>query len=208
MRSAAIPRSWSARSGAYLYDADGKEYVDYVGSWGPMILGHADAAVVAAVKSAAERGTSFGASTASEADLAEDIIAAMPSIAKLRFVSSGTEATMSAIRLARAATGRKYIVKFIGCYHGHADSLLVTGGFGGGDAGHPGLGGGARRAGAVHAGAALQFGRGDRAGVREIPWADRLRHRGAGGGQHGMRTAAVPDISTGCARSRGGKARC
>ena len=116
--------------GAYMRDADGNEYVDYVGSWGPMILGHADARVVETVKAAAERGTSFGASTPSEADLAEEIVGAMPSIQKLRFVSSGTEATMSAIRLARAATGRKYIVKFAGCYHGHADSLLVKAGSG------------------------------------------------------------------------------
>ncbi|MEO8725773.1 MAG: glutamate-1-semialdehyde 2,1-aminomutase, partial [Acidobacteriaceae bacterium] len=116
--------------GAYMYDADGNEYLDYVGSWGPMILGHANAMVVEAVQAAAGRGTSFGASTPSEGDLAEEIIRAMPAIEKLRFVSSGTEATMSAIRLARAATERKYIVKFAGCYHGHADSLLVKAGSG------------------------------------------------------------------------------
>ncbi|MBV9670669.1 MAG: aminotransferase class III-fold pyridoxal phosphate-dependent enzyme, partial [Acidobacteriales bacterium] len=91
--------------GAYVYDADGNEYVDYVGSWGPAILGHADEEIVEAVAEAARRGTSFGASTPSEADLAEEIVRAMPSMEKVRFVSSGTEATMSAIRLARAATG-------------------------------------------------------------------------------------------------------
>lgn len=128
-------------AGAYLYDADGNEYVDYVGSWGPMILGHANPQVVAAVKDAAERGTSFGASTASEADLAEEIIGAVPSMEKLRLVNSGTEATMSAIRLARAVTGRKYIIKFIGCYHGHSDSLLVKAGSGVATLGIPGSAG-------------------------------------------------------------------
>ncbi len=127
--------------GAYMYDADGNEYVDYVGSWGPMILGHADPHVLAAVKDAADRSTSFGASTPAEADLAEEIVHAMPSIQKLRFVSSGTEATMSAIRLARAATERKYVVKFIGCYHGHADSLLVKAGSGVATLGIPGSAG-------------------------------------------------------------------
>ena len=127
--------------GAYLYDADGNEYVDYVGSWGPMIFGHADEEVVAAIREAAEKGTSFGASTPSEAELAEEIVRAVPSIEKLRFVSSGTEATMSAIRLARAATGRKYIVKFAGCYHGHADALLVKAGSGVQTLGIPGSAG-------------------------------------------------------------------
>lgn len=116
--------------GSRMWDADGNEYIDYVGSWGPMILGHADPEVVAAVKRAAEDGTSFGASTAAESELGELVREAFPSIEMMRFVSSGTEATMSAIRLARAFTGRKYIVKFEGCYHGHADSLLVKAGSG------------------------------------------------------------------------------
>src|SRR6204780_2442193 len=111
--------------GAYLWDADGNRYIDYFGSWGPMILGHAFPPVIEAIQKAAARSASFGASTAAEADLAELVIAAMPSIEKLRFVSSGTEATMSAIRVARAFTGRKYVVKFEGCYHGHSDGLLV-----------------------------------------------------------------------------------
>jgi glutamate-1-semialdehyde 2,1-aminomutase len=116
--------------GAYLWDADGNRYLDYFGSWGPMILGHAHPLVVEAIQRAAERSPSFGASTAAEADLAELVIAAMPSIEKLRFVSSGTEATMSAIRVARAFTERKYVIKFEGCYHGHSDGLLVKAGSG------------------------------------------------------------------------------
>src|SRR5579884_67744 len=116
--------------GSHVWDADGNEYIDYVGSWGPLILGHAQPDVIEAILSAAVNGTSFGASTPSEADLAELVIEAFPSVEKVRFVSSGTEATMSAIRLARAFTKRKYVVKFEGCYHGHADSLLVKAGSG------------------------------------------------------------------------------
>jgi glutamate-1-semialdehyde 2,1-aminomutase len=127
--------------GAYLWDADGNRYIDYFGSWGPMILGHAFPPVVEAIQQAAARSASFGASTASEADLAERIAAAVPSIQKLRFVSSGTEATMSAIRLARAFTQRKYILKFEGCYHGHADGLLVKAGSGVATFGIPGSAG-------------------------------------------------------------------
>ncbi|HTX76823.1 MAG TPA: glutamate-1-semialdehyde 2,1-aminomutase [Terracidiphilus sp.] len=127
--------------GAYLYDADGNRYIDYFGSWGPMILGHAFPPVVEAIERAARRSASFGASTASEADLAERIVACYPAIEKMRFVSSGTEATMSAIRLARAATGRNLIVKFEGCYHGHADGLLVKAGSGVATFGIPGSAG-------------------------------------------------------------------
>ncbi len=127
--------------GAHLWDADGNEYIDYVGSWGPMILGHAHPDVVRAIQKAAANSASFGASTASEIELAELVIEAFPSIQKLRFVSSGTEATMSAIRLARAYTQRKYIVKFEGSYHGHADSLLVKAGSGVATLGIPGSAG-------------------------------------------------------------------
>src|SRR3954454_16908465 len=127
--------------GASLWDADGNEYIDYVGSWGPMILGHADPEVVDAVTRAAENGTSFGASTPSEVELAELVTQAFPSIEMMRFVSSGTEATMSAIRLVRGFTKRKYIVKFEGCYHGHADSLLVKAGSGVATLGIPGSAG-------------------------------------------------------------------
>jgi glutamate-1-semialdehyde 2,1-aminomutase len=127
--------------GAWLTDADGNRYVDYFGSWGPMILGHAFPAVVEAIERAARHSASFGASTAAEADLAERITACYPAIERLRFVSSGTEATMSAIRLARAATGRKIIVKFEGCYHGHSDGLLVKAGSGVATFGIPGSAG-------------------------------------------------------------------
>ncbi len=114
--------------GAYLFDIDGNRYTDYVGSWGPMILGHAHPAVVEAVQAAAGRGTSFGAPTLAENELAELIIDAVPSVEKVRLVNSGTEATMSAVRLARGYTGRPMIVKFAGNYHGHVDSLLVAAG--------------------------------------------------------------------------------
>jgi glutamate-1-semialdehyde 2,1-aminomutase len=127
--------------GSHIWDADGNEYVDYVGSWGPLILGHAAPVVVEAVIAAARKGTSFGASTPAEADLAELVISAFPHMQKVRFVSSGTEATMSAIRLARAYTKRKYIVKFEGCYHGHADALLVKAGSGVATLGIPGSAG-------------------------------------------------------------------
>ncbi|MDH4313584.1 MAG: glutamate-1-semialdehyde 2,1-aminomutase [Gammaproteobacteria bacterium] len=116
--------------GAYLYTEDGRQLIDYVGSWGPMILGHADAAVIKAVKKAAESGLSFGAPTVIETMLARKICQLMPSIEKIRMVSSGTEATMSAIRLARGFTGRDKIIKFEGCYHGHSDSLLIKAGSG------------------------------------------------------------------------------
>lgn len=128
-------------SGARMTDADGNSYIDYVLSWGPLILGHCPPEVVEAVIEAARKGTSFGASTPSEADLAEAVIQAFPSMEKVRFVSSGTEATMSAIRLARAATNRKYIVKFEGCYHGHSDALLVKAGSGVATFGIPGSAG-------------------------------------------------------------------
>ncbi len=127
--------------GSRMWDADGNEYIDYVGSWGPLILGHAFPAVAEILAKAARSGTSFGASTPWEIDLAEVVISAFPSIEKVRFVSSGTEATMSAIRLARAFTGRKYIVKFEGCYHGHSDALLVKAGSGVATLGIPGSSG-------------------------------------------------------------------
>ncbi len=116
--------------GSKIYDIDGNEYIDYVGSWGPMILGHANPDVVTAIQEAAERGTSYGAPTEIETKLAQKIAELMPSIEMLRMVNSGTEATMSALRLARGYTNREKIVKFTGCYHGHSDSLLVKAGSG------------------------------------------------------------------------------
>jgi glutamate-1-semialdehyde 2,1-aminomutase len=127
--------------GARMWDADGNEYLDYVGSWGPLILGHAAPEVVEAIEGANRDGASFGASTPGEADLAEAVLEAFPAMEKLRFVSSGTEATMSAIRLARAVTGRKYVIKFEGCYHGHTDALLVKAGSGVATFGIPGSAG-------------------------------------------------------------------
>jgi glutamate-1-semialdehyde 2,1-aminomutase len=127
--------------GSHLWDADENEYIDFIGSWGPLILGHADSGVLDAILGAACNGTSFGASTPSEADLAELVLSAFPPMQKVRFVSSGTEATMSAIRLARAYTKRKYIIKFEGCYHGHADCLLVKAGSGVATLGIPGSAG-------------------------------------------------------------------
>ena len=124
------PPFFERASGAYLWDADGKRYLDYVGSWGPMVLGHTHPAVVEAVQAAASRALSFGAPTEAEIELAEAICRLVPSVEMLRLVSSGTEATMTAIRLARGHTGRSLIVKFEGCYHGHADSLLVKAGSG------------------------------------------------------------------------------
>jgi glutamate-1-semialdehyde 2,1-aminomutase len=124
------PRFITSAQGAIITDVDGRTYIDYVGSWGPMILGHADEEVVAALQEVAAKGTSFGAPTELEINLAQEVIDAVPSIEMVRMVSSGTEATMSAIRLARGVTGRTKLVKFEGCYHGHADSLLVKAGSG------------------------------------------------------------------------------
>ena len=124
------PRFVERADGATLYDVDGREYLDFVCSWGPMILGHRHPAVIAAIERTLDCGTSFGAATELEVRLAEKVCELVPSIERVRLVSSGTEAAMSAIRLARAATGRKQVVKFAGCYHGHADSLLVRAGSG------------------------------------------------------------------------------
>src|SRR3989442_6905850 len=125
-----IPRFIREANGATMTDVDGRTYIDYVGSWGPMILGHVDPEVISALTSALARGTSYGAPNALEVELAEEIIDAVPSIEMVRMVNSGTEATMSAIRLARGVTGRDKLIKFEGCYHGHGDSLLVKAGSG------------------------------------------------------------------------------
>ena len=131
------PRFVQRAQGAYFWDANGERYIDYIGSWGPMILGHGHAAVLEAVQKAARDGFSFGAPTEREIELAEEILRHVPSMDMVRLVSSGTEAAMSAIRLARGATGRNKLVKFEGCYHGHADALLVKAGSGLATFGHP-----------------------------------------------------------------------
>jgi glutamate-1-semialdehyde 2,1-aminomutase len=133
-----IPRFIESAKGARIRDIDSNEYIDYVGSWGPMILGHAHPKILSAVREAMKSGTSFGAPTARETDLAEAIRRALPSVQKVRMVSSGTEATMSALRLARGVTGRAHILKFDGCYHGHSDGLLVGAGSGVATLGIPG----------------------------------------------------------------------
>ena len=124
------PRFIARAEGAYMYDAEGQRYIDYIGSWGPMILGHGHPAVLEAVQKAALDGFSFGAPTEREVELAEEILKLVPSMEQVRMVSSGTEAAMSALRLARGATGRNKFIKFEGCYHGHADALLVKAGSG------------------------------------------------------------------------------
>jgi glutamate-1-semialdehyde 2,1-aminomutase len=131
------PIFFERASGAYLWDVDGKRYIDYVGSWGPMLAGHTHPAVVEAVQQAAARALSYGAPTEAEIELAELLCRLVPSLERVRLVSSGTEATMTALRLARGATGRSLIVKFEGCYHGHADSLLVKAGSGALTLGNP-----------------------------------------------------------------------
>jgi len=131
------PRFFERAASAYLWDVEGRRYIDYVGSWGPMLLGHTHPAVVAAVQAAAARALSFGAPTPEETQLAERLCELVPSLERVRLVSSGTEATMTAIRLARGYTGRKIIVKFEGCYHGHVDALLVKAGSGALTFGHP-----------------------------------------------------------------------
>ncbi len=131
------PRFIARGEGAFIIDADGKRYIDYIGSWGPMILGHGHPAVIDAVQRAVVEGLSFGAPTEREVELAEEILRLVPSCEQIRLVSSGTEATMSAIRLARGATGRNTFIKFEGCYHGHTDALLVKAGSGLATFGHP-----------------------------------------------------------------------
>ncbi len=135
------PRFVQRAQGAYFWDANGKKYIDYIGSWGPMILGHGHPAVVEAVQKAVLEGFSYGAPTEREVELAEELVKLVPSMEMVRLVSSGTEAGMSAIRLARGATGRSKIIKFEGCYHGHSDALLVKAGSGLATFGHPSSGG-------------------------------------------------------------------
>ena len=154
--------------GAYVWDVDGNSYVDFMGSWGPLILGHADPDVLEAIRKTAENGTTFGASTELEIALGEELRAAVPSLERMRLVSSGTEATMSALRLARGFTGRHKIVKIEGAYHGHADMLLVAAGSGAATLGIPGSAG-------VTAAAV--------ADTLLCPWNDEAADAGGAGGQ-------------------------
>ena len=185
------PRFMVSGHGPYVVDADGRDYVDLVCSWGPMILGHAHPEVVEAVQSAVSRGTSFGTPTEGEVALAEEIVARVEPVEQVRLVSSGTEATMSAIRLARGFTGRTKVVKFAGCYHGHVDSLLAAAGSGVatlGSARHPRR---HRRLGGRHGRPALQRPRRGGRGVPRPRRPDRVRHHRGRRRQHGRRPAAA-----------------
>ena len=194
------PIFFSRGEGAYLFDLDGNRYIDYIGSWGPLILGHAHPQVVAACHEAAARGTSFGAPTEAESELAELIIEAVPSIEKVRLVNSGTEATMSAIRLARGFTGRDVIIKFAGNYHGHVDSLLVAAGSSAATLGVPNspgvtAGTGAKTRSCCHYNDVA----GVEAAFRRARRADRRRDLRAGRRQHGL---VVPPSRVSCTRLR------
>ena len=192
--------------GAEITDVDGNTYVDYVCSWGPLIHGHAHPAVIEAVTEAAARGTSFGAPTAGEVELAELVCARMPAVDMLRMTSSGTEATMSALRLARAATGRDKVLKFAGAYHGHVDGLLADAGSGLATQGIPASPGVPAAAAAPDGRRAVERrGRGARSVRRARP---RRRAVRAVPGQHGPRAADVPASSSSCAISRPSTARC
>ena len=187
--------------GPYLYDLDGNQYLDYVGSWGPLILGHAHPRVVHAVEEAVRRGASFGAPTEAETQLAELIIDAVPSIEMVRMVSSGTEAAMSAIRLARGFTGRDVIVKFAGCYHGHVDSLLVAGRLQRHDARRAQQSRRAERLHRRHARVALQRRAGAGRRLQGARRPDRRRHRRTGRRQHGPGHAVAGVSRRSCAVS-------
>ena len=194
--------------GAEIVDVDGNRYIDYVCSWGPMILGHAHPEVVEAVRAAAERGTSFGAPTEAEVELAAEVVARVPCAEMVRLTSSGTEATMTAVRLARAATGRAKVIKFAGCYHGHVDGLLAESGSGLATQGIPASPGVTAAQAARHDRGAVERRRrarcGGRAGRRR-PGGDPRR---ADPGQHGPRPAAsrVPGAAALDAATR--PARC
>ena len=194
--------------GPYLVDTDGRRYVDYVQSWGASILGHAHPAVVDAVQRAAAAGTSYGAPTEREVELAEAIAARVPSVDKVRLVSSGTEAAMTAVRLARGATGRPKILKFAGCYHGHVDALLVAGGEWRGHPRDPGLRRRHRGHRRRHRRRALQRRGRARRGVRPLRHAAGRGDRGAGRRQHGPGGARATASSAGCSGAAPTPARC
>ena len=185
------PIFFESARGAQLIDVDGHSYIDYVGAWGPMILGHGHPKVRAAIAEQVERALAFGAPTELEVAMAEKVNAMVPSIEKVRMVNSGTEATMSAIRLARGFTGRDIIIKFAGCYHGHADSLLVKAGSGLLTLGIPNSPGVPDDTAKHTLNLPFNDDRRDRRGVRTIRRSNRMRHRRAGRGKHGMCSAAA-----------------
>ncbi len=186
--------------GSHIFDVDGNEYIDYVGSWGPLLLGHRHPAILEALREALESGTSFGAPTEREVELAEAICDAVPSIEMVRLVNSGTEATMSAIRVARGFTGRDLIVKFEGCYHGHVDSLLVKAGSGVATLGLPDSPGVPKSFSDTTL--ALPFNSTDAVeqAFRPTRRPDRRRDRRTSGGQYGLRSA-TSGVPRGAARN-------
>ena len=202
------PIFFKKASGAYVVAADDRRYIDFVGSWGPMILGHAHPRVIEAVQQVAADGLSFGAPTELETRLARRVVELMPSIELVRFVSSGTEATMSAIRLARGFTGRDTIVKFEGCYHGHSDSLLIKAGSGALTLGVP-TSPGVPKSLASHT-VTLNYNdsRSSPARVAADRRAGRLRHRRARGRQHELHSAGAGFSADPAAASATGRARC
>ena len=195
--------------GAYLYDVDGNRYLDWVLSWGPLIFGHADPETVEAVREAALRGTTFGAPTEAEVELAAEIADAVPSVEKVRLVSSGTEAAMSALRLARGFTSRDRILKFAGCYHGHADALLASAGSGLATLAHPLVAGRSARGDRRHDRRAVQRRRRGRRSGAALRRRARCDHRRARRREHGRRPAGgrVPRGAAAALRRVGRAAR-
>ena len=208
-RSVGMTPLFIARAkGSKIFDVDGNVFVDYVGSWGPAILGHANVEVIREVDEQLKNGSSFGAPSPKEIQLAELVRERAPWIEKMRFVSSGTEATTAAIRLARGFTGRDDILKFDGCYHGAGRSTAREGRLGRGDAGAARLAGRSRRRGPPHAHAPLQRPPGGREAARRARAVHRRGHRRAGGGQHG-RARPQARVSAGAPRRLAGStARC
>ena len=202
------PRFMASGSGPWLTDVDGNRYVDLICSWGPMILGHAHPDVLAAVNTAAAQGFSFGTPSENEVLLAEEIVSRMEPVEQVRLVNSGTEATMSALRLARGFTGRDVVVKFAGCYHGHVDALLAAAGSGVATFALPDSAGVPRVERRRDDRAALQRPRGARDGLCRARPRDRRRHHRGGSRQHGRRARRLPASPRHCAASPPPTVRC